>query len=144
MTLDGRSQHHERKQIVKDRCPGCGHRFGLRGAPFSIPAKGGDSRKPVYYCGACGIGLKRIVPASERMVSVIGYTALLTASSISLWQMAILSQVVDRDWLLVFYGFSVVGTGVSIAQGLTRQHCYAHSSQSMSVPYQAEVSKASE
>ena len=78
------------------------------------------------------------------MASVTGYMALLVASSISLWQMAMLSQVVDKDLLLILYSVSVVGIGLSIALRLTRQHYYLHRSQSMSVASQAEVSKASE
>ncbi|MBW1830943.1 MAG: hypothetical protein DRH23_15225 [Deltaproteobacteria bacterium] len=107
---------------MKDKCPSCGHKFGIRGAPFNLPPKGSRLRKPEYYCPECGSQLQRVESRPERLAAIVGYGTMLVASAGTIWNLFELSVKFDRNWLLVFYSLAVVGIGANIAYTVARQH----------------------
>jgi hypothetical protein len=108
---------------MKDSCPSCGYKFGLRGASFRLPdEKKRITGKRVYHCNNCGIELKREMLVVERIVSIIGYGALFIASTASLWKSATLSQLISEEWMALLYSMSIIGIGASIYFLLGRQH----------------------
>ena len=110
------------KTLIKDSCPVWGHQFGFRGASFRLPYKKRIFSKPAYYCQNCEAELKRDMTTVERMASIIGYAALLIASSASIWKSATLSEIISKEWMMVLYGVSLTGIGIYIISALTRQH----------------------
>ena len=69
-------------------------------------------------------GLERIVSRTEHIVTTIGYLALAVASTVTIWMRMTFADVDGHPWLLGLYFVSVVGIGISIYFGFTRQHYY--------------------
>ena len=107
---------------MKDHCPQCGHRFGFRGAPFTMPPKGSEQRRPDYHCPACGSRLCRVEAPFERLAAWIGYVALLVASAGMLWRLLEVRVKPPGDWLLALYGAAVVAIGINLFFSISRQH----------------------
>ncbi|MDJ0740498.1 MAG: hypothetical protein QNJ91_12325 [Gammaproteobacteria bacterium] len=107
---------------MRDRCPQCGHRFGVRGAPFTLPAKGVRPRRPRYLCPACSVRLRRIEAPLERFSAWVGSIALLAASAGMLWYLLEVAVKPSRGWLLALYAIAVAALAVNLLFGLTRQH----------------------
>ena len=100
----------------------CGHRFGFKGAPFTLPAKGSGRRRPEYRCPACNSRLRRIEAPLERLAAWVGYVALLAASAGMLWHLLEVQVKPSRDWLLALYGVAIVAIGINLVFSLGRQH----------------------
>ena len=107
---------------MKDHCPKCGHRFGFKGAPFTLPPRGSKRRRPDYHCPACGSQLRRVEAPLERLTAWIGYIALVAACAGMLWQLLEVPVKPSRDWLVALYGVAVIGIGINIVFSITRQH----------------------
>lgn len=107
---------------MKDSCPGCGYKFGLRGASRFSDDSRPIFKKCVYRCQSCGMELTREVSGIEHLVSILGYGALLIASTASLWKIAILSQLISDEWMMFLYGTSIIGIGASLVFLFGRQH----------------------
>jgi hypothetical protein len=108
---------------MKDKCPQCGFKFGLRGPKSVLQNSGKLSRKKVrYFCPFCSSELFYYKSRTERFLYIAGYAGLFIWSLNSILRMDLNYKVLPKLVEKCFFILSIVGLGGFLFLSCLNQH----------------------